>query len=79
MTGTADIVVAMITAGFMLVGNLAISLVTLKKQSSLIRYRIEQLEKKQDVHNGYIKRMYKVEEQVRQHGDWLSDLEKKVH
>lgn len=37
---------------------------TVKTQIDLTLYRIEQLEKKQDKHNGVIERMYKVEEDV---------------
>lgn len=37
---------------------------TVKTQTDLTLYRIEQLEKKQDKHNCVIERMYKVEEDV---------------
>lgn len=35
-----------------------------KEQTDLTLYRIEQLEKKQDKHNGLIERMYKVEDRL---------------
>ena len=41
-----------------------------RKQSALIAYRIEQLEKKVDKHNQVIERTYKLEQRV-------DDLEKK--
>lgn len=37
---------------------------TVKAQTELTIYRIEQLEKKQDIHNGVIERVYKLEEDV---------------
>ena len=37
---------------------------TVKEQTDLTIYRIEQLEKKQDKHNTLIERMYAVEEKV---------------
>lgn len=37
---------------------------TVKEQTGLTLYRIEQLEKKQDKHNTLIERMYNVEERV---------------
>jgi len=37
---------------------------TVKAQTDLTIYRIEQLEKKQDIHNGLIERMFKAEEDV---------------
>lgn len=36
-----------------------------KKTTSLMMYRIEQLEKKQDKHNSIIERTYKLEEDVK--------------
>ena len=35
-----------------------------RKQTALVAYRIEQLEKKVDKHNNVIERMYKVEGQI---------------
>ena len=37
---------------------------TVKEQTNLTLYRIEQLEKKQDVHNNLIDRMYRAEEDI---------------
>jgi hypothetical protein len=37
---------------------------TVKEQTSLTLYRIEQLEKKQDKHNTLIERMYDAEERI---------------
>lgn len=37
---------------------------TVKTQTDLTIYRIEQLEKKQDIHNGVIERVYKAEEDI---------------
>lgn len=42
-----------------------------RKQSALVAYRIEQLEKKQDKHNNLIERTYKLEQHV-------EDLEKRI-
>ena len=42
-----------------------------RKQTALVVYRIEQLEKKQDKHNEVIERTYKLEQKV-------DDLEKRV-
>lgn len=36
----------------------------IKEQTDLTIYRIEQLEKKQDMHNTLIERMYKAEEKI---------------
>ena len=68
---TEGIIIAIITAGLSLVG-VVITVIygskktekTVKTQTELTLYRIDQLEKKQDVHNGLIDRMYKVEEDV---------------
>ena len=42
-----------------------------RKQTALIAYRIEQLEKKQDKHNSIIERTFKLEQKV-------ADLEKLI-
>lgn len=68
---TEGIIIAIITAGLSLVG-VVITVIygnkkttkTVKAQTDLTLYRIEQLEKKQDVHNNLIGRMYKVEEDI---------------
>lgn len=70
-----EIIVALITAGAMLIGQVIIS----TRQNSVLLYRLNQLEKKQDKHNGMIERTYKLEERVEHLDDWVSDLEKKVH
>ena len=68
---TEGIAIAVITAGLSFLG-VVITVVygnkktekTVKAQTDLTIYRIEQLEKKQDVHNGLIDRMYKAEEDI---------------
>lgn len=42
-----------------------------RKQTALVVYRLEQLEKKQDKHNQVIERTYKLEQKV-------DDLEKRI-
>lgn len=46
-------------------------IITNRKQTALVVYRIEQLEKKQDKHNQVIERTYKLEQKV-------DDLEKRI-
>lgn len=58
---TESITIAIITSGISLVGIIY----SYNKMSNLIIYRIEQLEKKQDKHNGLIERMYKVEDSAK--------------
>lgn len=57
---TETILVAIITGGLALAGNVISNLSTHSKTM----YRIEQLEKKQDKHNSLIERMYAVEKQI---------------
>lgn len=76
---TEGIIIAIITAGLSLVG-VVITVVygnnktakTVKAQTDLTLYRIEQLEKKQDKHNTLIERMYAVEEKI----DLLTERQK---
>lgn len=46
-------------------------IITNRKQTALVVYRLDQLEKKQDKHNQVIERTYKLEQKV-------DDLEKRI-
>ena len=68
---TEGIIIAIITAGLSLAGVIITVIYgnkktaeTVKAQTDLTLYRIEQLEKKQDIHNNVIDRVYKVEEKI---------------
>lgn len=52
--------VTLINAGVSLVGIIVTAIVS----NSLIRYRVEQLEKKVDKHNNVIERVFKLEQKV---------------
>ena len=54
---TESIIVAVITGGLALLGNVISTISTHGKTM----YRIEQLEKKQDIHNKVIERVYQLE------------------
>ena len=58
------IVVALITGTLSLTGTLMGTYYSQKRTTALITYRIEQLEKKVEVHNNLIDRMYRVEERT---------------
>lgn len=53
-----------IVAVLSLVGTLAGSFFSNRKGQALVAYRLEQLEKKVDMHNQVIERTYKLEEMV---------------
>lgn len=49
-----------------------------KNFTNMISYRIEQLEKKQDIHNGVIERVYKLEQQNAVIEEVLKDIKEKL-
>lgn len=55
-----SIIVALITGGLSLLGVYMAN----RKSAALMEYRIEQLEKKVDIHNSVIDRTYKLEERT---------------
>lgn len=64
-------IVAIITGAFTLIGVIVTviasnknTIETMKEQTKLTLYRIEQLEKKQDKHNTLIERMYQAEDDI---------------
>lgn len=76
-----SILVAVITGGMALLGTVLSN----NANHSKTLYRIEQLEKKQDIHNGVIERVYCLEksvelldERVKVANHRVEDLEKKV-
>lgn len=78
---TESILVALITGGLALAGNVISNLTTHSKTV----YRIEQLEKKQDIHNHVIERVYElekvsevIEERQKEANKRIADLEGEV-
>ena len=60
-----EIIIAVISGLCVAVPSLIATMSSNKKTTSLMMYRIEQLEKKQDRHNTLIERTYKLEEDVK--------------
>lgn len=78
---TESILVAIITGGLALAGTVISNLTTHSKTI----YRIEQLEKKQDIHNHVIERVYElekvsevIEERQKEANKRIADLEGEV-
>ena len=74
-----------IVAALSLVGTLGGSYFANKKNSALIAYRLEELEKKVDKHNSVIERTYSleeaqavIEEKIKVANHRIDDLEKKA-
>lgn len=66
------IIVAIIT----LIGTVGSATIAAIISNSLIKYRIEQLEKKVDKHNNLIDRMYKAESNIKLIQEEVENLEK---
>lgn len=60
-----EIIIAIISGLCVAIPSLIATISSNKKTTSLMMYRIEQLEKKQDKHNTLIERTYKLEEDVK--------------
>lgn len=69
---TDGILIALITGGMAVISNVII--VVFNNSKTL--YRIEQLERKQEEHNNFIKRMYAVEAQVADIKEDISELKR---
>lgn len=77
-------IAVIITGGLSLVGTLAGSYFAQRKSTALIAYRLEQLEKKVDKHNGVVERTFKLEErcaiqdeQIKVANHRIADLEER--
>lgn len=64
------VISAVITGGLSLLGVYLSN----RKSAALIAYRLEQLERKQAIHNGVIERMYKVEGRITEAEHDIRDL-----
>lgn len=82
------IIIAIITGAFTFAGVIVSSFfnnkksfnevsIKVKEQAELTRYKIEQLEKKQEKHNSLIERMYKVEGRLDVIDEKIGELEHK--
>lgn len=60
-----EIMIAIISGLCVAIPSLIATISSNKKTTSLMMYRIEQLEKKQDKHNSIIERTFKLEEDVK--------------
>ena len=60
-----EIIIAIISGLCVAIPSLIATISSNKKTTSLMMYRIEQLEKKQDKHNSVIERTFKLEEDVK--------------
>ena len=67
------IIVALIT----LVGTIGSGVLSAVISNNLIKYRVEQLEKKVDKHNNLIDRMYKAESSIKLIQEEIDNLENK--
>ena len=67
------IIVAIIT----LIGTIGSGILSAVISNNLIKYRVEQLEKKVDKHNNLIDRMYKAETNIEVIQEEIEQLEKK--
>lgn len=64
MDGVVQMMETIIVAVLSLVGTLAGSFFAHRKSTALLAYRLEQLEKKVDLHNQVITRTFKLEEKA---------------
>ena len=68
----------LISSGLSLTGTLVGIWASNKKTTALIMYRIEQLEKKVDKHNGVIERTYELEKRTEMQELRLDESEKRI-
>ena len=66
-----------IVALFTLVGTIGSGVLSAVISNNLIKYRVEQLEKKVDKHNNLIDRMYKAESNIKLIQEEVDNLESK--
>lgn len=76
------IIAALISAALAATASITVAVIQHRKSVALIEYRLQQLEKKVDIHNSVIERTYKLEQHVavseerfKSFNDRIEDLE----
>ena len=72
-TAWATIIGAVVAAA----ASILVSYINNKKQTALIAYRLEQLEKKVEKHNNLVERMTITEERLKEDGRRIAELERR--
>lgn len=75
---SSEIVIALIGVFSSIVTCVISNSIANKNFTNLISYRIEQLEKKQDIHNSVIERVYKLEKQAALQDQTLQEIKDKL-
>lgn len=73
-----EVVVPIVVAVLSFAGTAIGSYQANKKNTALVAYRLEELEKKVDKHNQVVERTYRLEEQMKVANHRIADLEEKV-
>lgn len=68
------IIVALITGGLALLGTY----ISNSKSAALIAYRLEQLEKKVELHNQVVERTYKLEERTELQEEKIAEINRQL-
>lgn len=75
---TEGITIALIGVFSSIITSCISNSISNKNFTNMISYRIEQLEKKQDIHNGVIERVYKLEQQNAIHEVELKEIKERI-
>ena len=59
-----EIIIALISGGCVAIPSLITTILSNKKTTALVTYRVEQLEKKVEKHNSVMERTFKIEEDM---------------
>lgn len=59
-----EIIIALISGGCVAIPSLITTILSNKKTTALVAYRVEQLEKKVEKHNSVMERTFKIEEDM---------------
>ena len=62
MIGLNEVLIALISGGTAALASIVVAVIQHRKSVALIEYRLQQLEKKVDLHNNVIERTYRLEE-----------------
>lgn len=73
-----EVIVAIISGGSAMIASIIVAVIQHRKSVALIEYRLQQLEKKVDIHNNVIERTYKLEENMALANDHIKRAEARI-
>lgn len=73
-----EVLVAIVSGGSAMIASIVVAVIQHRKSVALIEYRLQQLEKKVDIHNNVIERTYRLEKDMAVVNEHIDQAEERI-